>query len=134
MRTFPTRKSASAPASRPGMWVTCCTTRSRASPMNSPNSELCREHGNAQTAAKFQYEIEMRLITKWRSKLCSLSLREARAGREPERGVPNGLFSPALSSLWEEREKKLASGSPNLIRDPSIRLNLKAIWNKLVAQ
>jgi hypothetical protein len=37
----------------------------------------------------------------------SLSPREARAGREPERGVPNlkGLLSPTLSSLWEEREK-----------------------------
>jgi len=48
-----------------------------------------------------QYAIERRRITNWRSK--TLSLREARAGREPERGVPNGLLSPALSSLWEER-------------------------------
>jgi hypothetical protein len=54
----------------------------------------------------------MRLIRNWRSKPGSLSPREARAGREPERGVPNpnGLLSPTLSSLWAEREKKLASG------------------------
>jgi len=43
---------------------------------------------------------------------------------------PNGLLSPTLSSLWEEREKKLASGSPNLRFSPSIRLNLKAIGNQ----
>ena len=48
----------------------------------------------------------MRLITNWRSKPGSLSPREARAGREPERRFlnPNSLLSPALSSLWEERE------------------------------
>jgi hypothetical protein len=31
--------------------------------------------------------------------------------------------------LWEEREKKITSGSPKLGFSPSIRLNLKAIWN-----
>jgi hypothetical protein len=31
-------------------------------------------------------------------------------GTSGERGVPNGLLSPTLSSLWKEREKKLASG------------------------
>src|SRR5437667_8789908 len=74
----------------------------------------------------------MRLITSRRSKPGSLSLREARAGREPERGVPNpnGLLSPTLTCLWEEREKKLASGSPSLRFSPGIRLNLKAISNK----
>ena len=41
----------------------------------------------------------------------ALSPREARVGRESERGVPNGLLSPTLSSEWEEREKKLAPGS-----------------------
>jgi hypothetical protein len=78
----------------------------------------------------------MRLLTNWRSKPGSLSPREARAGREPERGVPNpnGLLSPTLSSLWEEREKKLASGSPNLRFSPSVRLNLKAIWNKAAGE
>jgi len=42
-----------------------------------------------------------------------LSPRSCLAGREPERGVPNqnGLLSPTLSSLWEEREKKLPSHS-----------------------
>ena len=84
-------------------------------------------------------------MTEWRSKPGSLSLREARAGREPERGVPNpnGHLSPpawpkpirrgegpSLSSLWAEREKNLASGSRNLRISPSIRLNLKAIWNE----
>ena len=38
---------------------------------------------------------------------------------EPERGVPNGLLSPTLSSLWEEREKKLASDSHNLRFSPA---------------
>jgi hypothetical protein len=82
--------------------------------------------------SSFQYAIEMRRITDWRSKPCSLSLREARAGKEPERGVPNpnGLLSPTLSSLWEEREKQFPSSSPNLRFSPSIRLNLKAIWNQ----
>src|SRR3989442_14116949 len=43
----------------------------------------------------------------------ALSPREARAGREPERRVPNPNSLPTLSSLWQEREKKLASGSPD---------------------
>jgi len=49
------------------------------------------------------------LIADWRLKPTSpsLSLREARAGREPERGDPYRLLSPALSSLGEEREKKV---------------------------
>src|SRR5205807_2407287 len=74
----------------------------------------------------------MRRITNLRSKPGSLSPREARAGREPERGVPNpnGLLSPTLSSLWEEREQKLASGSADLRFSPSIPFNLKAIWSK----
>src|SRR6266516_2289874 len=65
--------------------------------------------------------------------------------KKSRRGVPNpnGLLSPpawpkplrrgegpTLSSLWEEREKQLASGSPNLRFSPSIRFNLKAIWNQ----
>src|SRR5439155_14881911 len=60
-----------------------------------------------------------------------LSPRGTSGERAGERGVPspNGLLSPTLSSLWEEREKKLASGPPNLRFSPSIRLNLKAIWN-----
>ena len=65
-----------------------------------------------------------------RSKPGSLSLCEARAGREPERGVPKGLLFPTLSSLWEEREKKLAAHSRNPRFSPRIRLSLKAIWNK----
>ena len=38
----------------------------------------------------------------------SLSPREGRVGREPERGAARkgNLLSPTLSSLWEEREKK----------------------------
>jgi hypothetical protein len=56
----------------------------------------------------------MRLITNWRAKPGSVSPREARAGRETERGVPNPnrLLSPTLSSFWEEKEKKLASAPP----------------------
>ena len=65
-----------------------------------------------------------------------LSPRGTSGERAGERGVPNpnGLLSPTLSSLWEEREKKLASGPPNLRFSPSIRLNLKAIWNYRVSR
>jgi hypothetical protein len=68
--------------------------------------------------------------TIWRPKPGSLSSREAPPGREPpacrdgcgagrEKGVPNPkvLLSPTLSSLWEEREKKLAFGSSQFEND-----------------
>ena len=55
-----------------------------------------------------------------------------RVGEEPERGVhnSNGLLSSILFTLWEEWEKKLASGSPKLRFTPTLRLDLKAIWNE----
>ena len=40
-------------------------------------------------------------LTNWRSKPGFLSPREARAGTEPERGVPKRPLLPTLSSLWE---------------------------------
>src|SRR6266404_4486303 len=45
MRISLTRKSAPAPVSPSGMSVTCSTTRSKTSPMNSPETESCHEPG-----------------------------------------------------------------------------------------
>jgi hypothetical protein len=66
------------------------------------------------------------LTTNWRSKTGSLSPREARAGRESERGVPSGLLSPTLSCLGGRRGRS-SSHSVRPISGSSIRLLARSV-------